>query len=193
MEKREVKPFIDIDVKDTIYKLSFVTGYSVKSICEDLCNQSFRCGLGRELSPYFKRGIQIDGAVFQGNKKAEKFESSSQNIERISMKVNGKLYDYAYHLSFAMESSVAKVVAYGVEKSMKDYAFLDRYIKQFLSKKIDKERKDMILKIVRTINKDYTVDEEYGIVSLLLYIADEYKRLDEGVDGVLQDVVPVVK
>lgn len=188
MEKREVKPFIDTGIKDTIYKLSFITGYSVKSIAEDLCNQAFRSGLGRELAPYFKRGLQIDGSVFQGNKKAAKFESSSINIERISMKLSAGAYEYAYNLSYAMGCSVAKVVAYAVEKSMNDYAFLDRYIKQFLSKKIDKERKAMMLKIVRTVNKDYA-EEELSIASLLLYIADEYRRFDEGVDGVLKDVV----
>ncbi|MGE7667412.1 hypothetical protein ACQKMN_17060 [Ureibacillus composti] len=189
MEKREVKPFIDIDVKDTIYKLSFVTGYSVKSICEDLCNQSFKNGLGRELSPYFKRGIQIDGSVYQGNKKAERFEASSEKIERISMKISHNGYEYAYNLSYAMGCSVAKVVAYAIEKSINDFAFLDRYIKQFLSKQIDKERKDMMLKIVKAINKDFVESEEYSIAALLLYIADEYKRVSDGVDGVLKDVV----
>lgn len=189
MEKREVKPFIDIDVKDTIYKLSFVTGYSVMSICEDLCNHAFRRGLGHELSPYFKRGIQIDGAIYQGNKKAKKFETSSPKIERISMKISNNAYEYAYNLSYAMGCSVAKIVAYAVEKSMNDFAFLDRYIIQFLSKRIDKERKDMMLKIVKAVNRNFVVDEEYSIVALLLYIADEYKRLSDGVEGVLKDVV----
>ncbi|MFP7199666.1 hypothetical protein SFC08_01715 [Lysinibacillus halotolerans] len=189
MEKREVKPFIDIDVKDTIYKLSFVTGYSVMSICEDMCNQAFKKGLGHELSPFFKRGIQVDGAVYQGNKKAIKFETSSSKIERISMKVNNNAYEYAYNLSYAIGCSVAKIVAYAVEKSMNDFSFLDRYIRQFLSKQIDKERKDIMLKIVKTVNKYYAIDEEYSIAALLLYIADEYKRLSDGVEGVLKDVV----
>lgn len=189
MGKREVKPFIDIDVKDTVYKLSFVTGYSVMSICEDLCNHSFRKGIGHELSPYFKRGLSIDGAVFQGNKKAQKFESKSTNIERVSMKINNNAYEYAYNLSYAVGCSVAKIVAYAIEKSMNDFAFLERYIKQFLSKKIDKERKDIMLKVVKAVNKDYVGDEELSIAALLLYIADEYKRLSDGVEGVLKDVV----
>lgn len=188
MEKREVKPFIDTGIKDTIYKLSFVTGYSVKSICEDLCNHSVKKGLGQELSPYFKRGIQIDGAIYKGNKKSEKFEVVSQNIERVSMKVNNTVFEYVYNLSYAMGCSVAKVVAYAVEKAMNDFVFLDRYIKQFLSKKVEKERKDMMLKIVKTVNKDHS-EENLTIASLLLYIADEYKRFGEGVDGVLEDAV----
>lgn len=193
MGKKEVKPFIDIDVKDTIYKLCFISGYSVNGMCEDFCNNAFRKGLAQELSPYFKWGLQIDGAVFKGDKKAKRFVSSSDNLERISLKIDGKIHSYAYNLAYAMETSVAKIIAYGIEKSMNDYDFLDRYIKQFLRNKIDKERKDMILKLVRTINKDYTVDEELGMISLLLYIADEYKRLDEGIDGVLKDSFVEVK
>jgi|GEM_PF-4066941 len=187
MEKKEVKPFIDTGVKDTIYKISFVTGYSVKSICEDLCNNAFKSRLGNELSPYFKRELIIDGMSFQANKKAEKFESASKEIERISMTLNKNLYEYAYQLAYAMGCSVAKIVAYGVERSMNDFNFLNRYINQFLSKNIDKERKDIMLKIVKTINNEST--EEYSIASLLLYIADEYRRFNEGVESVLKDAV----
>lgn len=188
MEKREVKPFVDTGVKDTIYKLSFITGYSVKSICEDLCNHSFTLGIGNELSKYFKRGLNIDGTVFQGNRNAIKFQPTSTNIERISMTLSNSAYEYAYHLSYAMGCSVAKIVAYAVEKSMKDFDFLNRYIEQFLSKHVDKERKDMLLKIVKIVNRGNT-EEEYSIASLLLYVADEYKRFDEGVEGVLKDAV----
>lgn len=187
MEKKEVKPFIDTGVKDTIYKISFVTGYSVKSICEDLCNHAFKSRLGNELSPYFKRELTIDGMSFQANKKAEKFESTSKDIERISMTLNKNLYEYAYQLAYAMSCSVSKIVAYGVEKSMNDFNFLNSYINQFLSKNIDKERKDIMLKIVKTVNNEST--EEYSMASLLLYIADEYRRFNEGVEGVLKDAV----
>lgn len=187
MEKREVKPFIDSGVKDTIYKISFVTGYSVKSICEDLCKHAFKSGLGCELSQYFKRGITIDGITFQLNKKAGKFEPVSKNIERISMTLNNNLYEYAYLLSYAMDCSVAKVVAYAVERSINDFNFLNRYINQFISKNVSKEHKDLILKIVKTVNKESS--EEYNIASLLLYIADEYRRFSEGLEGVLKDTV----
>lgn len=183
MGKLDVKPFIDIAVKDSIYKISHVTGYSVKGICEDLCNHVFENGLGIELSPYFKRDITIDGVEFKGNRKAEKFDPISENSERISLLINETAYEYAYNLSYAVGCSLAKIVGYAVEKCMRDFEFLNNYINQYLSKILGKEQVELVSRIIDT------TDEEYGDVLLLLYIADEYRRFSEGVEGVIEDAV----
>lgn len=186
MKKHEVKPFINTVIKDNIYRISDVTGYSVISICEDLCTHAIKSDLAKELSSYFKRSFVIDGMTFNANGSIKKFEPLSTDNERITMTLNREVYDYFYDLSYAIGCSVAKVVAYAVEKSMNDFDFLNRYIEQFLNKKVSKEVKGELLKIVKTVNKG-NVDEEYNLVSLLLYIADEYRRFDEGVKGVLKD------
>lgn len=192
MNKRDVRPFVDSVTRDTLYKLSFVSGVSVKKLCEDMCNNAIKNGLSVELSPYFRREIQIDGAIYKGNRDADSFEYQSRNIERISFKLTPSAFDYVYELSKAMECSIAKVVGYAVEKSMSDYKFLDRYIKQFLSKKVDDDRMNILLGIVKTVN-DGSVKEDYNVASLLLYIADEYRRLDIGLEGVIEDSVREVR
>lgn len=183
MEKLDVKPFIDIAVKDTIYKISHVTGYSVKGICEDFCNYVFENGLGVELSPYFKRDLTIDGLEFKGNKKADKFDPISENSERISMMITDNAYEYAYNLSYAIGCSVAKIVGYAVEKCMNDFDFLNSYISQYLSKSLGKEQERLMSRVIEV------TDEEYGDILLILYIADEYRRFSVGVEGVFKDAV----
>lgn len=186
MEKQDIKPFIDTMIKDTIYKISFVTGYSVKSMCEDFCNHVFKSGLGNELSPYFKRDITIDGMEFKGNKKAVKFEPISENSERISMKINSDAYEYAYHLSYAVGCSVAKIVGYAVEKCMRDFDYLSKYIDQFLCKSLNEEGKNSMKDIVDIVNEDF--QEGYGAISLVMYIGDKYRRFNEGAERIIKDV-----
>ena len=186
MKKREVKPFVGSEVKDTILKISFITGCSIKGICEDLCSHAFKTGLGVELSPYFKRDLYIDGKSFNGNESGSKFNIYTKDAERISTTLNETDYEYAYNLAYAMECSVAKVVAYALEKSMKDFDFLNNYMEQILSKCVTKDRKDILLDVVKKVN-DANFEEEYTIVSLLLYIADEYRGLSDGIEGVLKD------
>ena len=188
MENRDVKPFVDVKTKDFIYKLSFITGMSVKQICRDLYYRGIEDGLGMELSPCFKRDLHIDGYSFKGDRYAKKFEPYSSNIERIAMKINDKSYEYAYNLAFATGSSISKVVSYAIEKSMKDFEFLDQYIKQFLIENVDTDKRNILLEIVNVINKDY-VEEDLTIASLLMHLTDEHRRLEDGITSVLNEVV----
>lgn len=187
MKKREVKPFIDVEKKDTIYKLSFVTGISVMSICEDLCNHAFKKGIGNELSRYFIRDIQIDGHLFKGKEHAPKFEPKSKRLERVSMSLDKDSHSYAYDISCAMGCSVARVVAYSIEKSMNDFEYMDHYVEQFLVNKLDEERSSHILTVMKDLNQ-WNLEEEYSLTSLLFHIADNYRRFEDGIDGVLKDV-----
>lgn len=187
MKKREVKPFLDIETKDTIYKISDVTGYSVKSICEDFYKHSFNNGFGYDLAPYFKRNLEIDGVLFKGNMVNEKFEPFSTENERVSTALEVELFEYAYQLSYAIGCSIAKVVSYAIEKSMKDFEFLNGYAKQFLFNKIEADKTNTILSAVDSLNSKN--EEEFNLIALLLYIADEYKRFDKGIKSVLSEVV----
>lgn len=186
MKKREVKPFIDTVIKDTILKISFVTSCSIKSICEDLCSHAFESGLGDELSAYFKRDLNVDGKLYEGNGSGTKFDPLTKDVERISMTLNNTNYDYAYRLAYAMECSVAKIVTYALTKSINDFDFLNSYIEQILRKNVDEERRNLLMDVVKNVNSA-NFEEEYSIASLVLYIADEYRRFDDGIDSVLKD------
>lgn len=186
MEKREVKPFINAKIKDTIYKLSDITNYSVKRICEDICNHAFKSDISDELSPYFRRGVIIDGMSFSFNENATKFEPSFNEKERVSMKLNTKLYGYAYYLSYAMECSVAKVVAYAIEKGFNDSEFLIGYVNESLNKRLKGEHKEEFYKLISLINNDS--NEELDVLNTSLYIKDEYGDFDKGLNKLLKEV-----
>ena len=191
MGKHDVKPFIEVEMKDLIYKLSFITGYSVNSICEDLCTHAIKMGVGKELSVHFRREIKLDGVVFPSLKNPKKFERNTNNIERISLKLSSFIYEYANSLSFAIGSSISKVVAYFLERSMMDYDFLDHYTTNFLSEKMDDNRKDIMKKIISDVNKDYLPEDpkEHSITSLLIYIIDEYKQPSQSVEESLKNFI----
>lgn len=187
MGKRDVKPFIDTRTKETIYKLSYITGYSVKSICEDFCTRVLRRqeGTAKELSPYFKRSINIAGVVYSGNSKLP-FEQKKRSTERVSIHLDQQLHEYAYTLSYAIGCSVAKVAAYCIEKCMNDYDFLEKYVKGFLVKKMSEERKNLMTGVLSEVNKH--LEEDHSITSLLLGILDELKEADESFEQTIDSV-----
>lgn len=187
MKKREVKPFLDVETKDNIYKLSFVIRKSVKGICEDFCKYAFKNGLGSELCKYFHRNVALDGTLFKGDPSNEKFEPLSDKIGRVSMTLDEDIHEYAYQLSYAMGCSVAKVVSYAIEKSMNDYDFLNWYAKEYLIKLLDTDKCNLIFMAVERYNEEK--QEEYNLISLLLYITDEYKRLENGLESSIKELL----
>jgi len=189
MQKKDVQPFISVSTKDVIYKLSFITGHSVKQICQDLCVHTLRNKkkLGEELSPFLKREIKIGDALYAASKNPLKHYPITENVERVTVKISINSYEFAYSLAHALRWSVAKVVAYCIERSMKDFDYLNFYITKYLDSKMDENRKKMIELVMRDINKE--TEEEHSVASLLLGIVDELKEVDQNVTDAVSQVV----
>jgi len=178
MQKKDVQPFIKTSTKDVIYKLSFITGYSVKQICEDLCVHTLRNKkkLAEQLSPYIKRNIKIENDVYTPNEKPLKHYPISGDLERVTIKLNLNSLDFAHSLAHSLGWSTAKVVAYCIKQSMNDFEYLNFYVMKFLEKKMDENRKEMINQIMKDINNE--LGEEHIVVSLLIGIVDDLKVTD---------------
>jgi len=187
MKKKDVKPFIESRTKETIYKISFITGYSVKSICEDFCIRVLRRkeATAKELSPYFKRSINVSGVDYDGGNK-KLFGRNTRTTERVSIQLNQEIHEYAYTLSYAVGCSVAKIISYCIEKCMNDYEFLEKYVTGYLIKKMDEERKNLMLGMLGKANDE--LDEEHNITALLLAVLDDYKEADESFENALVSV-----
>lgn len=188
MKKHDIRPFIDATIKDLIYKFSHTTGISILRICEDFCIHSLDNDIGNELSHYFKRDITINGVSYKGDRNAMKFEYQSNDIERITLQLDDKYYDFAHDLAYAMRTSLSKVVGYAIERSINDYEFLNQYVSEFLMENVSERKRDKLLQVVGKVN-DENKEVEYNLASLVMYIADEYRRFGEGLDGVLNDCV----
>lgn len=188
MQKRDIQPFISTSTKNIINKLSFITGYSVKQIGEDLCTRALRNkDLGNDLSSYFKREMKINNTVYQPIEKPLKEYPVTGDLERVSVKISLQAYEFVYSLAHALGWSAAKVVAYCIERTMKDFDFLNFYITKFLNNKIDDNRRELLLLVMKDINKE--LDEEHSIASLLLGIVDEIKEADQNVTEAVSQIV----
>lgn len=188
MQIKDVQPFITVPTKNVIYKLSFITGYSVKQICQDLCVHTLRNKrkLGEELSPFLKRDIKMGETQFVAASKPLKHYPINESVERVTVKIGINSYEFAYSLAHALGWSVAKVVAYCIEQSMKDFEYLNFYITRYLDSKMDDNRKKMIEVVMNDINKES--EEEHSVASLLLGVVDEIKEADQNVTDAVSQI-----
>lgn len=175
-KKRDVKPFISLELKDAIYRLSYITGTPVKNVCEELCvNAINNKHIIEELSNYFHRNIRVNNTLYMGaieNPKIHTKKMATKN-DRVSLRLTTELYEFMYTLSYALDCSVSRVVSILLERGIHDVAFINRYVNKHL-RDIDDNRKKELQKILDYINEG--LEEEVSLGSLLSYIVDEFKQ-----------------
>ncbi len=105
-KKRDVKPTIDVNLKDAIYRLSFVTRSPVKEVCEELCLYSLNNRKIRDnISVYMRRDIRLGSTFFNGNKELQ------QNTDFIESIHNRQKY--------ALIGPCDKLLDYGVVRTIR--------------------------------------------------------------------------
>lgn len=186
VKKEEVKPFIDANKKLIIDKLSHLTGVSIKAIGEDLCKHAIDSDFAIKLAPHFKRSIKIKNLQFPALDNPIPIpKTHDKEMKRISLMLSKPIYEYAHSLSYAIDLKVPKVIARMIEFSMDDEIFFNKYVLEYLSKKMDPDRKQLLKSILNDING--ILDRNYTIAALLFYIADERKEIDVSIEDSVED------
>lgn len=176
-KKHDIKPYINLELKDSIYRLSYITKTPVKDVCEQLClNAVNNEVIMNDLSRYFRRKVFIDSTLYRGHLDNPRIYYKNQSIqtERISLRVTNGLHEFIHSLSYALDCSVARVTAIFLEKGMQDVTFINRYINTYITEIMDENRKKELQKIVDYINGE--TEEEHSVASLLSFIVDEFKK-----------------
>lgn len=175
-KKRDIKPFISSKLKDSIYRLSYITNTPVKDVCEKVCKTAIKNKkVIEELSNYFHKNIRINSTFYMGNSGNPKIHNKKVTVksERISVRLNKELYEFLHSLSYALDCSVAEVASILLEHGMNDITFISSYVNEHLHDINDKDKEEL-QKILDYINQG--LEEEIGLASLLSYIVDEFKQ-----------------
>ena len=133
-KKKEVKATLSIDLKDAIYRLSFLTLTHVKDVCEYLCHAALNeRKIIEKLSTNFLHDIRYSDTLFRGhltNKQIEKRISGTTS--RVTLKFKRADYEAIYSLSYALEVSPSRTTAILLDMSMKDISIVNQYVKDYL-------------------------------------------------------------
>lgn len=180
MSTRIIKPYIDVDKKEVIVKLNFLTGLTIKKICNDLLDHAVMSNYAMFLTQHFKRSVTINKLQFPAQSDPVPFPEPSKDTTRVTLSIDSKIHEYANSLYYATDVSVPKIIASMINYSINDSNFFDYYVTEYLSHKIDDERKLLLRSILKDINGD--LDRNENIATLLFYIADEVKDFDESIE-----------
>lgn len=186
MSTKIIKPYIDVDKKEILVKLNFLTGLTIKEICADLLDHAVSSNYAMFITHHFKRSVTINKLQFPAQNPHIPFPDNKKEITRITINVSDRVYEYANSLYYATDISIPKILAAMITYSMNDDDYFNKYITEYLSRKIDDERKRLLLSILKDVNQ--RTENEHNIASLIFYIADEFKEIDESLEDSVDKV-----
>lgn len=175
-KKRDVKPTIDVNLKDAIYRLSFVTRTPVKEVCEELCLYGLNNRKIRDnISIYIRRDIRLGNTFFNGNKNREAFPTSGEENERISLRLTSEIHEMVNVLAYGLDCSVSKACALLLHEGMNDFEFVNQYVRKYLADSLDEHTLREVEKIVSYVEKENGKSKD-SWAAVLSAMIDEVKK-----------------
>lgn len=177
-KKRDVKPTISIELKNCIYRLSYITNTPVKDVVQIICEKGLQSRKVIEyLSQYFRREFQYINTVYMGDPGRESMQRKCQSgkNERITTRFNQGVYESINSLSNALDVTPSKTTALLLDASVRNTNLLNAFVKTYLQGNIDKTRMKELKQVLQYINKNNPYNEDISWFTLLSMIYEEVK------------------
>ncbi|MCE4051703.1 hypothetical protein [Bacillus sp. Au-Bac7] len=177
-KKRDVKPTISVELKNCIYRLSYITNTPVKDVSEIICKKGLQSRKVIEnLSHHFRREYRFMNTIYIGDPGRESLQSKSQKgkNERITTRFTQYTYEEIKDLSGALDVTPSKATALLLDASIRNTNLLDSFVKTYLHGTLDKMRMKELKYVLQYIKKNNPYSEEGSWFSLIALIVEDVK------------------
>lgn len=190
--KRDIKPTVTVQLRDCIYRLSFITDAPVKDVIEAiLIDGSQRKKPLSHLSQYFLRDTRIGSTVYIGdnNRIPVGRQGDNEKTIRISTRVTQGMYADLEAVAYAMGCSVSKACTLLLDATVRDVDFVNDFVKEFFEANLDDKRMKELEKVLKYINAGNPYSERISYAALLSYLMDEVRVGAEKVQDTVSEFV----
>lgn len=172
-KKRDVKPTINIALKDAIYRLSHITQTPVKNVAEQMVDHAINeRDVTDNLSTSFRRDIRVNNTLYCGSiDNVHIGRRENGECERLTLRLNQQSYEGVSVIAYALDVSTSRVCALLLDASMRDFRFINTYVSRYLNSKLSSEQMKELRDILRYSNEG--VDDYMTWAAFLSAIIDE--------------------
>ncbi|KOS66298.1 hypothetical protein AEA09_18980 [Lysinibacillus contaminans] len=191
-KKRDVSPTIQLELKDTIYRISYVIDTPVKDIVESICLFGMHSrNVITVLSKHFRRNVKFQNTLFMGHLDNPSVQRLKKGVktERIGTRFKQSDYETLVTLAFALDVTPSRAAALLLDTSIRHSDFVNSYFQQYLSKSIDYNRMIELKKIIAFINDNNPYDDSVSWLALVSYIYAEIKDSTLSFNDSLNDFI----
>lgn len=192
-KKKEVKPTISVQLKDTIYRISYITNTPVKDIAESLCIHGISSKKVMDvLSWNLRRSIRLDNTMYMGDlsRPALQRMGPAGECERISVRFKQCDYENLSTLAFGLSVTPSRATALLLDASIRDRDFINSYFEGYLNKQLDDRRMAELKVVLKYLNENNPYEEEISWGMLLSYIMEEIR---DGASTVADSISAYIK
>ena len=172
-KKREVKPYLSLDLKDMVYRLSYITSTPVKDVCEFMCVKviSEKKSIDR-IAMFFKRDIRLDMVTYRGSMETPAINKRGNGTkERVTVRFKQEDFDLISILSYALDCTASRAVSFILETALRDMEIVNAYVKMYLNEQLTPDQMKDLRNLLRNMNS--YVDDNHSWLSLMLVVMDE--------------------
>lgn len=172
-KKRGVKPTICVQLKSAIYRLAYITNTPVKDVCEKIVQTALAdSNIIGHLALNFRRDIKINNTIYIGHYDvAPPKRWDDCNTERISLRLKEEDYELLCALAYALDCRPTRACGILIGIGMRDYKFVNNYVKRYLHGKLSEREMKELRKIMRYVNGKST--EYFSWMAVLGHIVEE--------------------
>ncbi len=177
-KKRSINPTVTLELRDCIYRLSFITDNPIKNVIESiLIEGGSRKKPMDHLSQYFIRDVRFGNSLYMGDNQRATIARQSVNGKsvRISTRVTQSLYNDLEAIAYAMGCSISRATALLIDATVRDVDFVNDFARQYIEANVDEERMRELKHVLKYINAGNPYDERMSWAVLLSYLVDEVK------------------
>lgn len=178
-KKRDVKPTVSSELKNCVYRLSYITNTPVKDVVETICEKGLQNrNVIDYLSQYFLREYHFKNTVYMGDFGRESLQRKYQSgkNERITTRFSQITYENVKDLSDALDVTPSKATALLLDASIRNTNLLNAYVKRYLHGHIDQRRMTELKQVLAYVKKNNPYGEDMSWYTLLSIIFEEVKE-----------------
>ncbi|QIG62546.1 hypothetical protein [Sporosarcina phage Lietuvens] len=190
--KRDVKPTITHELRECIYRLSYITSTPVKDVAEAICiNGVSEPKVIGYLSHHFRRDIRFARTVYRSNPDSTpiKKRGLSGQTARITIRFKTDTYDTISAMAYALDCTVSRACALLLDASVRDGNFIDEFVQSYMERNLDAERMRELKRVLKYVNANNPYDEEYSYASLLSLMVEEVREVASNLTDTAQEFV----
>ena len=177
-KKRDVKPTIPMQLRECIYRLSYITDTPVKDVSEALCESGINSKKVIELlSDKFRRDYRRENTYYLGDLSRPSLQKSNieGEKERITIRFSQETYEKISSLAYALDVTVSKATFLLLDASVRNTNFLNRYVKESLRTHLDDKRMRELQEVLKFINDNNPYEEKITWMGFISYLYHEFK------------------
>ncbi|AIE61761.1 hypothetical protein [Bacillus methanolicus] len=189
-KKRDVKPTITIQLKECIYRLSYITNTPVKDVAETICEAGLVSRKVMDyLSQHFRRPVRLKNTLYMGDLDRSSLQkrSSAGQCERITIRLPQGTYENLTALAYALDVTPSRATALLLDASIRNSDFINEYVRDYLKQHLDDGRMRELKKVMKFINTNNPYEEEISWSALLSFLFDELKIGASNISESIQD------